>query len=276
MEKVRVLYVSQEILPFTPESNIGYISRHLPQGVFERDREIRVFMPKYGKINERRHQLHEVIRLSGMNMIIDDSDHPLIIKVASIPAARMQVYFIDNEEYFSRKFYNTNEKGKLFKDADERSIFFVKGVIETVKKLGWAPDIIHCHGWMSALMPYYVKQIYKDNPHLTQSKIIYSAYEQGFDKTLDPRFLEKLKFDGATEEEVGIIKNPTYNNLNLLAAKYSDGVIQATENIDPSLTSYIEENNIPFLNFPGNDGYISDVDEFYDNIHQGNSVLIEE
>jgi len=143
MEKVRVLYVSQEILPFTPESNISYISRHLPQGVFEREREIRVFMPKYGKINERRHQLHEVIRLSGMNMIVDDSDHPLIIKVASIPSARMQVYFIDNDEYFSRKFYNTDEKGNLFKDADERSIFFVKGVIETVKKLGWAPDIIH-------------------------------------------------------------------------------------------------------------------------------------
>ena len=276
MEKVRVFYVSQEILPFTPESNIGYISRHLPQGIFEREREIRVFMPKYGKINERRHQLHEVIRLSGMNMIIDDSDHPLIIKVASIPAARMQVYFIDNEEYFSRKFYNTNEKGKLFKDADERAIFFVKGVLETVKKLGWAPDIIHCHGWMSALMPYYVKNIFKDNPHFADTKVIYSAYEQGFEKTLDKRFVEKLEFDGAVREDVKEIETPNFNNLNLLAARYSDGVIQATENIDPSLTDYIAEKSIPFLKFPGNDGYITDVDEFYDNIHQGNTVLIEE
>jgi len=275
MDKVRVLYVSQEILPFTPESNIGYISRHLPQGVFEREREIRVFMPKYGKINERRHQLHEVIRLSGMNMIIDDSDHPLIIKVASIPSARMKVYFIDNDEYFSRKFYNTDENGKLFKDADERSIFFVKGVIETVKKLGWAPDIIHCHGWMSALMPYYIKKIYNENPHVAESKIIYSGYENGFDKKLNKRFIEKLEFDGAAREDVELVADPTYENLNLLAAKYSDGLIQATENIHDSFKTYATDNSIPFLDFPGNDGYLSAVDEFYDNILEGNSVLVD-
>ncbi len=275
MEKVRVLYVSQEILPFTPESNIGYISRHLPQGVFEREREIRVFMPKYGKINERRHQLHEVIRLSGMNMIIDDSDHPLIIKVASIPTARMQVYFIDNDEYFSRKFYNTDEKGRLFKDADERSIFFVKGVIETVKKLGWAPDIIHCHGWMSALMPYYIKKIYNENPHVADSKVVYSGYENGFDKKLNKRFIEKLEFDGAAREDVELVSNPTYENLNLLAAKYSDGLIQATENIHDSFKTFATDNAIPFLDFPGNDGYLSAVDEFYDNILEGNSVLVD-
>lgn len=146
MDKVRVLYVSQEITPFLPETNISNISRHLPQGIHERGKEIRVFMPRYGKINERRHQLHEVIRLSGMNMIINDSDHPLIIKVASIPTARMQVYFIDNEEYFHRKAIHHDEEGALFHDTDERGIFFVKGVLETVKKLGWAPDIIHCHG----------------------------------------------------------------------------------------------------------------------------------
>lgn len=158
MKATKVLFIAQEITPYLPESEIANVCRYLPQGVQERGREIRTFMPKYGNINERRNQLHEVIRLSGMNLIIDDTDHPLIIKVASIQAARMQVYFIDNEDYFQRKFTTEDENGNSFDDNDERSIFFVRGVMETVKKLRWVPDIIHCHGWMTALAPLYIKK----------------------------------------------------------------------------------------------------------------------
>ena len=190
-EKERVLFVSQEIVPYLPESNQGIIGRHLPQGTQERGREIRTFMPRFGCVNERRNQLHEVIRLSGMNLIIDDNDHPLIIKVASIQPARMQVYFIDNEEYFQRKFFMGDREEEFFSDNDERAIFFCRGVIETVKKLGWAPDVIHCHGWMTALLPFFIKTVYKDDPLFENSKIVYSVYNDQFDAKLDARFSEK-------------------------------------------------------------------------------------
>ena len=174
-KKPRVLFVSQEVTPYLDETPMGLIGRHLPQGIQERGKEIRLFMPKYGSINERRNQLHEVIRLSGMNLIIDDTDHPLIIKVASIQAARMQVYFIDNQEYFERKHTLTDKKGVHFSDNDERSIFFCRGVIETVKKLGWAPDVVHLHGWMTGMMALYLKKSFKDNPLFAETKIIYSV-----------------------------------------------------------------------------------------------------
>ena len=161
MRKARILFVSQEITPYLDETHIGKIGRRLPQAIQERGREIRTFMPKYGNINERRHQLHEVIRLSGMNIVINNADHPLIIKVASIPTARMQVYFIDNDDYFHRKSTLTDKAtGKYFDDNDERLVFFNRGVIETVKKLGWSPDIIHCHGWFTGLTPLYVKKAF--------------------------------------------------------------------------------------------------------------------
>ena len=167
MEKTRVLFVTQEILPYLEETAMAKIGRFLPQGIQERGKEIRTFMPRYGNINERRNQLHEVIRLSGMNLIIDDADHPLIIKVASIQQARMQIYFIDNEDYFQRKFTIADKNGKFFEDNDERTIFFARGVLETVKKLGWGPDIVHCHGWFTSLLPVYLKKAYKVNECLT-------------------------------------------------------------------------------------------------------------
>ena len=163
MEKKKILYISQEITPYLPESEMSEIGRYLPQGAQERGREIRTFMPRYGCVNERRNQLHEVIRLSGMNLVIKDTDHPLIIKVASIQAARMQVYFIDNEDYFQRKCALTDEEGKEFVDNDERAVFFARGVLETVIKLRWAPDIIHCHGWLTSLIPLYIKKYYFNN-----------------------------------------------------------------------------------------------------------------
>ena len=159
MEKKKVLFISQEITPYLPESEISEIGRFLPQGIQERGKEIRTFMPRFGCVNERRNQLHEVIRLSGMNLVINDNDHPLIIKVASIQAARMQVYFIDNDDYFQRKFTTVNDQGEEFDDNDERAIFFARGVLETVIKLRWAPDIIHCHGWFTGIFLFFARKL---------------------------------------------------------------------------------------------------------------------
>ena len=193
MDAKKVLFITQEITPYLPESEISTICRNLPQGIQERGREIRTFMPKFGLINERRNQLHEVIRLSGMNLIIDDTDHPLIIKVASIQSARMQVYFIDNDDYFQRKNIVGDDDGTEYPDNDERSIFYVRGVLETVRKLRWIPDVIHCHGWMSALTGLYIKRMYADDPCLRHAKVIYSLYNDGFKQPFPADFYKKLK-----------------------------------------------------------------------------------
>lgn len=275
MEKVRVLYISQEINPFLPKSEISTTAKELAQGIQEAGKEIRVFMPRFGCINERRHQLHEVIRLSGMNLIVDDTDHPLIIKVASIPTARMQVYFIDNEEYFQRKATLIDDEEQPFKDNDERSIFFVRGVLETVKKLGWKPDVIHCHGWMTALMPLYLKKSYGDDPHFSDSKVVYSLYENSFSEPWDQKVIEKLKFDGFEDADLTEIKDIVdYNNLNKLALKYADGVISATENVDESLTQYIKDNDVEALDYQAEENMIKAIDAFYDKIIE-EQVLID-
>ena len=172
----KVLFINQEITPYVPETNMSVMGRDLPQKVQEAGLEIRTFMPKWGNINERRGQLHEVIRLSGMNLIIDDTDHPLIIKVASIPQSRIQVYFIDNDDYFTKRQMTTDEAGEEYADNGERAIFFARGVLETVKKLRWTPDIIHCQGWMSAVVPFYVKKAYHEEPSFANTKIVTSLF----------------------------------------------------------------------------------------------------
>lgn len=276
MSKAKILYVSQEIQPFCPETIISRISRQLPQGAHEKDKEIRVFMPRYGKINERRHQLHEVIRLSGMNLIVNDTDHPLIIKVASIPSARMQVYFIDNEEYFKRKHYLSNEDGDLFEDSDERAMFFSRGVLETVKKLGWVPDVIHCHGWMSSLMPVYVKHMYKNDAHFADSKVVYSVYDEGFDGELSGDFTKKLQFDGVPEDIIPFTDKPTFENMNKAAIKYSDGVLVNNDVDSPELAKFINEQNIPVVNNTAEDSIVADAITLYDTVLEGNPELVED
>lgn len=275
MTKKRILYVSQEITPFLPETDLSLKCRTLPQGIAEKGKEIRVFMPRYGKINERRHQLHEVIRLSGMNMIINDSDHPLIIKVASIPTIRMQVYFIDNEEYFHRKAVLTREDGSMFEDNDERSIFFIRGVLETVKKLGWSPDIIHCQGWMSALLPLYLKTMYKDDPHFVNTKLVYSLFGNSFKGSLDKKLIDKVAFDGVDVSSLDILKDPTCNNLHKLAVQYSDGVIECTQNIDAEVSDFISKSPVKTIGFQDSN-MIPNIDELYDSILESSDVLIEE
>lgn len=276
VNKLKVLYISQEITPFLPENEVSFIGRHLPQGVYDKGKEIRVFMPRFGKVNERRHQLHEVIRLSGMNMIINDSDHPLIIKVASIPTARMQVYFIDNEEYFSRKAVYYNDEGEFFEDNDERMVFYVRGVLETVKKLGWIPDIIHCHGWMTSLAPMYIRTSYKDDPHFSETKIIFSVYDNAFTGDLDAGLADKIAFDGIEKEKMQIIEDPSFVNLNKLAIQYADAIVLGSEEINPEILSYIEEEQKETLNLGGQDNFIMALDTFYDEITEGKAVVVEE
>jgi starch synthase len=275
MRKTRVLYVSQEITPFLPKNDLADIARNLPQGIHEKGKEIRVFMPKYGSINERRHQLHEVIRLSGMNLVINDTDHPLIIKVASIPTARMQVYFIDNDDYFNRKAVLTDKSGTHFKDNDERSMFFCRGVLETVRKLGWSPDIIHCHGWFTALMPLYVKRYYKDDPHFADAKVVYSAYEGNPKMTLNQEFATKLKFDGFSDQDIDLVKNPTGINLHKLAMKFADGIVQGSKEFSAELKASFdsaEKNKLAYAE-PG--AYVKAYNDFYDEILEENSVLLD-
>jgi starch synthase len=225
MEKKRVLFVSQEINPFLAKSELANFIRKTSQGIHDSGKEIRVFMPKFGAINERRHQLHEVIRLSGMNLIVDDQDHPLIIKVASVPSTRIQVYFIDNEEYFKRKSIECEEDGAVCQDNDERSMFFCRGVMETVKKLGWKPDAIVCSGWMSAFMPLYIKDVFAHEPHFSDAKIIYSVYEDVKNFKFSDRFADKLKFDGFSDETIAQLEGGDLNALRELATKLSDGLI---------------------------------------------------
>ena len=266
MEKKKVLFISSEITPYLPETEMSKKSRFLPQGIQERGKEIRTFMPRYGSVNERRNQLHEVIRLSGMNLIIDDTDHPLIIKVASIQSARMQVYFIDNEDYFQRKHVLKDSKGNEFADNDERAIFFARGVLETVVKLRWAPDLIHCSGWLTSLVPLYIKKAYNDNPLFVDSKVLYSVFHDDFKKPLDTNFRQKLKMSGINNKDTEIVEDPSYVNLSKLAIQYSDAVIQGSPLINEEVLEYIRSTGKPFLEYQPEDIYIDAYNEFYDKI----------
>jgi len=273
MEKKKVLFISQEIAPFLPKSEISTTVRNLAQGIQENGKEIRVFMPRFGVINERRHQLHEVIRLSGMNMIIDDNDHPLIIKVASISAARMQVYFIDNDEFFRRKSTVTDENEEFHADNDERSMFFCRGVLETVKKLGWQPDVIHCNGWMTSLMPIYIKKLYKDDPHFANTKVVYNLYNDGFNDNWDARLAEKLKFDGFDEDVTKDFAEPSFENISKAATKYVDGLSVGSEELSPELRTIFDEAECEKLDYVAEENQIKEVSEFLDKVIEA-EVLI--
>lgn len=269
MESVKVLFISQEITPYLPESEISLISRSLPQGIQEKGREIRTFMPRFGCINERRNQLHEVIRLSGMNLIIDDTDHPLIIKVASIQSARMQVYFIDNEDYFLRKNVLKDTKGKFFQDNDERMIFFARGVLETVKKLRWSPDIVHCHGWFTSLVPLYLKRTFSDDPVFMNSKVVLSVYNEKFNELLGEDFSRKVKAEGITEEDLSLIADPSFLNIANLAVSFSDGIIKGSKHLKPELEKLIQNSSKPILEYSQSEEYIEEYSVFYDKIITG-------
>ena len=257
MSNCKILYVCQEITPYLAENDMSKLCRSLSQCMQERGNEIRTFMPRYGLINERRNQLHEVIRLSGMNLIIDDNDHQLIIKVASIPSARVQIYFIDNEDYFQRKAILRDSEGNSFVDNDERAIFFARGVLETVKKLRWVPDVVHIHGWFSSIIPVYLRNTFADDPIFKNVKIVMSLYDDAFEGELDAKFADKVLGEGVEKKHIALLKHPTYENLVKFVSNYVDGVIFETPQPDPVLVQYFDEKKIRTL------GYQSKADTEY-------------
>jgi starch synthase len=263
MKDKRILYVSSEVIPYLPETEISSMSFEAPRMVNNNNGQIRIFMPRYGNINERRHQLHEVIRLSGMNLVINDLDMPLIIKVASIPKERMQVYFIDNEDYFKRKATYADEDGNYFSDNDERAIFFAKGVIETVKKLNWSPDIIHVHGWLASFLPLYLRNYYGNEPLFENSKIVTSVYNQGFTGTLDQEVGDKIRFDAIDDEAIVHLETPTFENVMKVAIDNSDALIMGSEDISEELVSYIAGIDKPILPFQQKEDVEREYIEFY-------------
>ncbi len=275
MAKKKILFINQEISPYVPDSSLSLMGKGVPQAMQEQSHEIRTFMPKWGIINERRGQLHEVIRLSGMNLIINDTDHPLIIKVASIQSARIQVYFIDNDDYFGKRLMAKDENGEDYLDNGERAIFFARGVLETVKKLRWVPDIIHCQGWMSAVVPLYVKTAYHDEPSFAEAKVVTSLFEKNIDKDLGENFKECLEFREAKAELLKDYKNEfDFNELSKLAIDYSDGVIQADQKVDQKLLKYAAGKNIPVLDYQ--EDFADSYENFYNRLFPEEQPEVEE
>jgi starch synthase len=263
MKDKRVLYVSSEVIPYLPETEISSMSFEAPRMINNAGGQIRIFMPRYGNINERRHQLHEVIRLSGMNLVINDMDMPLIIKVASIPKERIQVYFIDNDDYFKRKATYADEEGNMYKDNDERAIFFAKGVIETVKKLNWAPDIIHVHGWLASFLPLYLRNYYGSEPLFENSKIVTSVYNTGFEGPLGENTLKKIEYDAIEDDAIAVLKDPTYTNMMKVAIQNSDAVIIGSPDIDPELQEYLDTLTKPVLKYHKLEEFSQGYTDFY-------------
>jgi len=269
-EAKKVLFVNSEIYPYIPESDIAVVGRFLPQGIQERGFEIRSFMPRYGCVNERRNQLHEVIRLSGMNIVVGAVDRQLIIKVASISSARMQVYFIDNEDYFHRKAVDRDAAGNFFADNDERALFFARGVLETVKKLRWKPDLVHCQGWISYLMPLFLKKIYNQDPIFADSKVVLSLYNDLDNLSFAKDMASRISFDRIGPDDVSEIAEPSGINLAKLAVRYSDGVIKASGGINAELEKFVQSKKLPMMESPAisteDTSYIDAYKAFYDQI----------
>lgn len=249
MQNKKVLIISSGVIPYLPQTERSVNSFKIPKSINDAGGQTRIFMPRYGVINERRHQLHEVIRLSGINLVINDMDMPLIIKVASIPKERMQVYFIDNEEYFKRKHMLHDAKGNLFEDNDERMIFYTKGVIETVKKLNWSPDVIHLHGWFTSLFPLYMKTYFSQEPIFEKSKIVTSVYADDLNNTLNPMLKEKITFDHIDSSLVESIATPDYSHLMEKAIEFSDGLVISSDEVSPSLIEKINSSNKPVMTY---------------------------
>jgi len=263
MSKKRVLFVTQELKPYTILSQISEFVEKLPQYTQEQGMEVRVLMPKYGNINERRHRLHEVVRLSGMNIIVDDDDFPLIIKVASLPGSRLQVYFLDNEEFFKRKFIFNDEDEKPFEDNLDRMVFFCKGVMETVKKFGWPPDIIHCHGWMTSLVPFYLKSVYKDEPIFQNAQLVYSAYNHDYTDNIKENFFVKAAINDLEESNLSDFVVGESIDLNLGALKNADAAIIGSENMDASVLEVLKKGGKPFINHFDEENFLAAYINFY-------------
>ena len=241
MSKLRILYVASEIDPFLQTSEVADFVRKLPQAMQEKGMEIRILVPRFGLINERKNRLHEVVRLSGINISVGEEEKPLIIKVASIPTAKLQVYFIDNEDYFKRKFVFHDTEDKFYEDNDERVVFFCKGALETVKKLGWAPDIVHCNDWMTSLIPLYIKTTYKNDPIFQNSKTVFTVYDNKFTHKFNGDLFNKVKMIDIEDENLKNLESADYSGFMKLGMEYSDAVIKASDDLNEELTQLFDD-----------------------------------
>ncbi|MDE7413037.1 MAG: glycogen/starch synthase [Muribaculaceae bacterium] len=249
MAKQRILFFSQEIAPYLPSSENSKLGKELPVAMQGKKYEVRTFMPNFGAVNERRNQLHEVIRLSGVNIVIDDADHPLIIKVASMQPSRIQVYFVDNDDYFQKSDDDADDLGSNRPDNDERAIFYAKGAVETAEKLRWEPDMIHVSGWISALIPLYIRNVFNSGPDFKKAKIVYTVLRQEPTAPIDPAIFDKLAENDVKPEDIEELKKLPFdsNILHRMAIKYADGVVFNTNDPDPELVKAVEESGIPYI-----------------------------
>lgn len=263
MDGKRILYVTTEMIPYFSENPMSVQSLKIPKAMSDRGADVRIFMPRFGIINERRHQLHEVIRLSGMNLIINDMDQPLIIKVASVPGEKLQVYFIDNEEYFKRKSVYFDKEGALLEDNDERAIFFAKGVLETVKKLNWKPDVVHVMGWMTSMLPAYIKEYYADDSFFNEAKVVVSLFDNSFDGELNKEIVKKLAFDGINGDVAKYLAQPDFAGVTKSALKYADAAVKGEEIIPESINAFLQTENIPVMEYCPVEGISEAYELFY-------------
>jgi starch synthase len=265
MEKPKILYVNQEMCPYTKESPLALAARHLPQYSQENRRDVRIFMPRYGVINERRNQLHEVIRLSGMNIVINDVDHPLIMKVASLPIAKMQIYFVENDDFFAKKGH-LDKTGKPYDDTDSKLIFFARGVVETTMKLNWTPNLVHVKGWFASLLPLYIRRFYKNNPMYKDVKVVISLYNETFKGKINKKLVNKLRFDKIPSKDLGRYDETSYFAMMKAAIDLADGVIVAEEGVDPELIAYAKKARKPVMPYKSEETFFADSNKFYTKI----------
>jgi starch synthase len=265
MKKPKILYVNQEMLPFTKESPLAQNALNFALSAQDYQLDVRAFMPKYGTINERRNQLHEVIRLSGMNVVINDVDYPLIMKVATLPNAKMQIYFVENEDFFKKK-NHVDKTGKPYEDTAAKLIFFARGVVETTMKLNWAPDLIHVKGWFSSLLPLYIRRFYKNNSMYKDVKIVISLYDETFKGKINKKLINKLKFDKIPVKDISRYEETTYIDLMKAAIDLADGVIVAEDGVDSELIAYAKKTRTPVMPYKGEETFLADSAKFYTKI----------
>ena len=272
MSKMKILYVTHEMTPYYQLTAMADSARELPQKMQDKEMEVRVFMPRFGSIKERKHRLHEVIRLSGINVPVGDDDNPLLIKVASLPAAKMQIYFLDNEDFYQKRDYLHDDAGKFFEDNDERTIFFNKGVIEIIHKLGWIPDIIHCQGWMSGLVGMYARTVLRNEPMFKNTRFIYTVFENTFTETMGKNFVAKAMVNGQDKEHFEALQNPGIMDFYKTGIKYADAITIGSPDVDPSLHKYIHKLNKPFLDYRDKDAenFAESHYEFYQSLLEDN------
>lgn len=267
MSKLKILYVSSAINPFLRNSEVADYVRKLPQSMQERGMEIRIMVPRFGTINERKNRLHEVVRLSGINIAVGEEEKPLTIKVASIPSAKLQVYFIDNEDYFHRKSVFSDKDKNFHTDNDERAIFFCKGVIETVKKLGWQPDIVHCNDWMTGLIPLYLKTAYRDEPVFKAVKTVFTVYNTPFEHKFDNTdLMAKVRMTDIDDEMLSELGSADFEGFIRIGAAYADSVVQASVATETTMNGALKSCEDKMEMIEAKEGYIDTYFDLYNEL----------